>query len=184
VSRLYELAGAAHSGPFAAGQPSTADLTIAGFTAPAADLCREPRSDFPLGFAFNAIWQQLDDLMVRQEPMTREPRIETDAAGEVVRDELGNARGGFRLPQIDVPLAAYRGRSTPRDGDARARNVCALTGAMRGLDAAQLKARYRSRAEFLRLFNAAVDEAARARRLVPEDAAAIKSGAARSTPAF
>jgi len=184
VSRLYELAGAAHSGPFAAGQPSTSDLTIAGFAAPAADLCREPRSDFPLGFAFNAIWQQLDDLMVRQVPMTIELRIETDAAGEVVRDELGNARGGFRLPQIDVPLAAYQGRSTPRDDEARARNVCALTGAMRRLDAAQLKARYRSRAEFLRLFYAAVDEAASARRLVPEDAAAIKSGAARSTPAF
>src|SRR5690606_29931638 len=78
VSRLYELAGAAHSGPFAAGQPSTSDLTIAGFAAPAADLCREPRSDFPLGFAFNAIWQQLDDLIVRQVPMTIEPRIETD----------------------------------------------------------------------------------------------------------
>jgi len=184
VSRLYELAGAAHSGPFSAGQPSAADLTIAGFAAPAEDLCREPRGDFPLGFAFNAIWEQLDDLMVRQVPMSREPRIETDAAGEVVRDELGNARGGFRLPQIDLPLAAYQGRGTPRADDARARGVCALTGAMRRFDAAQLKARYRNRAEFLRLFGGVVDEAARARRLVPEDAAAIKAGAARSTPAF
>src|SRR5512139_2762592 len=164
VFRLYELAGAAHAGPFAAGQPATADLTIAGFSAPAEDLCREPRSDFPLGYAFNAIWQQLDDLLVSQLPMASEPRIETDDAGEVLRDALGNARGGFRLPQIEVPLAAYRGRSTPRGADARAQSVCALTGAMQKMGAAQLKAQYRSRAEFLRRFNAAVDEAARARR--------------------
>jgi Alpha/beta hydrolase domain len=184
VFRLYELAGAAHSGPFAAGQPSPADLIIAGQAAPAADLCREPRGDFPLGYAFNAIWRQYDDLLVRQLPMAREPRIQTDEAGEVLRDALGNAQGGFRLPQIEIPLASYRGRSTPRDDDARAQGVCALTGAMRRLDAATLKSRYRTRAEFLRLFGKVVDEAATARRLTPEDATAIKASAARTAPAF
>jgi Alpha/beta hydrolase domain len=184
VSRLYELAGAAHSGPFAAGQPSTADLTIAGYAAPAADPCREPRGDFPLGYAFNAIWQQYDDLLVRQLPMTREPRIETDAAGEVLRDELGNARGGFRLPQIDVPMASYRGRSAARSSDAQAQAVCAPTGVVRKMSAAQLKAQYSSRAELLRRFNAALEEAARTRRLTVEDSVAIKAAAARTTPAF
>jgi len=184
VFRLYELAGAAHSGPFAAGQPTAADLAIAGQAAPAEDLCREPRGDFPLGYAFNAIWQQLDDLLVRQQPMAREPRIETDAAGVVLRDAVGNARGGFRLPQIDVPLAAYRGSSTPRADDARAQGVCALAGAMQKLGVAQLKAQYKSRAEFLRRFNAAVDEAARARRVVAEDAVIIKAAAAKTAPAF
>ena len=184
VLRLYEIAGAAHSGPFAAGQPATADLTIAGHAAPAADLCLEPRSDFPVGYAFNAIWQQFDDLLVRQMPMTREPRIQTDAAGEVQRDALGNALGGLRLPQVDVPLASYRGRSTPRNTDARAQGVCALTGAMQPLGAGALKSQYRTRAEFIRRFGAAVDEAATARRLTPEDAAAIKAAAARTAPAF
>jgi Alpha/beta hydrolase domain len=121
---------------------------------------------------------------VRQLPMAREPRIQTDEAGEVLRDALGNAQGGFRLPQIEIPLASYRGRSTPRDDDARAQGVCALTGAMRRLDAATLKSRYRTRAEFLRLFGRVVDEAATARRLTPEDATAIKASAARTAPAF
>jgi hypothetical protein len=115
--------------------------------------------------------------------MTREPRIEV-AEGEVLRDGAGNARGGFRLPQIDVSLAAYRGSSTPRVSDARAQSVCLLTGAMRKLDAATLKASYRTRAEFLRRFTAAVDEAVRARRLTPEDGAAIKAAAPRTAPAF
>jgi hypothetical protein len=183
VFRLFELAGAAHSGPFAAGQPAVADLTIAGYAAPAEDLCREPRGDFPLGYAFNAIWQQYDDLLVRQLPMTREPRIEV-AEGEVLRDATGNARGGFRLPQIDVPLAEYRGSSTPRVSDVRTQSVCSLTGAMRKLDVATLKASYRTRVEFLRRFTAAVDEAVRARRLTPEDAIAIKVAASRTAPAF
>jgi Alpha/beta hydrolase domain len=182
--RLYELAGAAHSGPFAAGQPATADLTIAGYAAPADDMCREPRGDFPLGYAFNAIWQQYDDLLLKQVPLTREPRIEVDAAGEVLRDEIGNARGGFRLPQVDVALASYRGRSSARQDDSRAQGMCALTGAMQKLDAANLKTRYRTRLEYLRRFGAAVDDAARARRLTPEDAMAIKAAAARATPAF
>lgn len=183
VLRLYELAGAAHSGPFAAGQPATADLTIAGRTAPADDLCREPRGDFPQAYAFNAIWQQYDDLLVRQIPMTREPRIERDA-GAVLRDAAGNARGGFRLPQIDVPLAAYAGASTVRSADARAQGLCALAGAQRKFDAATLKSTYRTRAEFLRRFNAAVDAAVIARRVVAQDAAAIKAAAARAAPAF
>jgi hypothetical protein len=184
VLRLYELAGAAHSGPFAAGQPATADLTIAGYAAPAEDLCREPRGNFPLGYAFNAIWQQYDDLLVRKVPMTREPRIDVDDGGEVLRDAAGNARGGFRLPQIDVPLAVYRGSSTPRGGDASSQGVCALTGAMQKLGVAQLKAQYKTRAEYLRRFNAAVDEAVRARRLVAQDAPAMKAEAAKMTPAF
>jgi hypothetical protein len=183
VFRLYELAGAAHSGPFASGQPATADLTIAGYSAPAEDLCREPRGDFPLGYAFNAVWQQYEDLLVRQVPMAREPRIETDDTGEELRDAAGNARGGFRLPQIDLPVAAYRGSSTPRGSDARAQGVCALTGAMQKMGVAQLKAQYKNRAEYLRRFNAAVDEAVRARRVVTEDAAAIKATAAK-LPAF
>lgn len=182
--RLYELAGAAHSGPFAAGQPAAADLIIAGHAAPAADLCREPHTDYPAGYAFNAIWQQLDGLLVERLPMTSEPRIATDADGKAQRDAAGNVLGGFRLPQLDVPLAAYRGASTPRSDDERARRVCALTGAMQKLGAAQLKAQYKTRAEFLRRFGAAVDEAERARRLVTEDAAAIKAAAARATPAF
>jgi hypothetical protein len=184
VTRWYELAGAAHSGPFAAGQPSMADLTIAGHATPAVDLCREPQSDFPLGYAFNAIWQQYDDLLVRQLPMTREPRIETDEAGEALRDTLGNSRGGFRLPQIDVPVASYRGRGTARSNDAQAQAVCALTGSVQKLGAVQLKAQYKTRAELLRRLNVAVDESARARRLTPEDAVAIKAAAARTTPAF
>lgn len=183
VFRLYEVAGAGHSGPFAAGQPATADLTIAGLSAPAEDLCREPRGDFPLGYAFNAVWQQYEELLLQKTPMSHEPVIET-AEGKVVRDATGNAQGGWRLPQIDVPVAAWSGSSTPRANDARSQQVCALTGAKQPLTAAALKTRYRNRAEYLRRFGATVDSALQARRITAEDAAAMKASAANGVPAF
>jgi hypothetical protein len=183
VFRLYEIAGAAHSGPYAAGEPATADLTIAGVEAPAEDLCREPRSDFPVGHAFNAIWQQYDELLVQKQPMVHESLIETGTNGEALRDALGNARGGWRLPQIDIPLATWRGNSTPRNDDPRSQSSCALSGAKQPLTPAALKARYRTGAEYQRRFAAAVDQAVKARLLTPEDAASLKQ-APGGVPAF
>ena len=119
VYHQYEIAGAAHSGPFPAGQPAAVDLQIAGIAAPADDACRELRSDFPLGLAFNAIWRRFDRLLVNGEALPSVPRIETDSRGEPLLDRLGNVLGGWRLPQIDVPLASYSGRSTPAQNDAR-----------------------------------------------------------------
>jgi hypothetical protein len=55
---------------------------------------------------------------------------------------------------------------------------------MRRLDSAELKALYGSRTEYLRRYNAAVDQAVTDRWLVPADAAALKSLAARTPLSF
>jgi hypothetical protein len=182
VFRGYEIAGVGGSGFYAAGQPAAADLSIAGLAAPADGQCREPRSSLSANFVLNAIWQQYDELLLHQLPMNHEARIGVDAGG-VLRDDTGNARGGWRLPQIDVPVAAYRGSSTPRADDARSRQTCGATGSAVPMNAAALKARYGSRAEYLRRFTAAVDEALRQRRVVAEDVPALRALAQR-TPAF
>jgi hypothetical protein len=184
VFRLYEIAGAAHSGPFPAGQPSAADLQIAGISAPDASVCKEQRSDFPLGFAFSAIWMQLDDYLVRKVPLARVPRIAIDAQAAPVVDAQGNVHGGWRLPQLDVPLARYSGRSSPVSTQASAEFHCALTGSMQRLEAPKLKALHGDRAGYLRRFNAAVDLAVQDRRLVIEDAIGLKNPVIRTLPAF
>jgi hypothetical protein len=184
VYHQYEIAGAAHSGPFPAGQPAAVDLQIAGIAAPPDDACRELRSDFPLGLAFNAIWRQFDNLLVNGEALPSVPRIETDSRGEPLLDKSGNAQGGWRLPQIDVPLASYSGHSTPARNDARSRAVCESTGSMRGYDTARLKSLYKDRNEYIKRFNAAVDQAVEEGRLVKEDAAALKAPAVRALPVF
>ena len=146
-------------------------------------LCGE-RSEFPLGYGFNAIWQQFGERLTSATPMIGVSRIETDSAAAPVLDGNGNAQGGWRLPQLDVPLASYAGVSTPRENDAGAARLCALTGAVKRYDQARLKQMYRDRSEYLKRFNAAVDLAVQERRLVVEDAAPLKSATARSLPAF
>ena len=113
-----------------------------------------------------------------------EARIETDEANQVVRDVNGNARGGWRLPQIDAPLASFAGSGTARENTDRARASCALTGVMTPLPASRLKEIYRSRADFIAQFDQAVDLAISARRLTAEDGAQLKDPAKRVVPAF
>ena len=44
------------------------------------------------------------------EPPAQQPRIEIDIDDtEVVRDHLGIARGGIRLPEVEVPVVRYQG---------------------------------------------------------------------------
>jgi hypothetical protein len=51
-------------------------------------------------------------------------------------------------------------------------------------DAARLRQLYRNRTEYLKQFNAAVDQALMNRSLVKEDADAMKAAAIRSAPTF
>jgi hypothetical protein len=182
--RRFEIAGAGHAGPFAAGVPSAADLRIAGFAPPAEGLCIEPRGNYPVGLAFNAIWQQFAEWLALRTPPISVLRIQTDDGGGVVRDANGNALGGWRLPHIDLPVAAYSGSGTPREDSDRARSSCALTGVMQPFDAGKLKDLYRSRADYLRQFSAAVDLAVTERRLTNEDGEALKAASVRAIPAF
>jgi hypothetical protein len=182
VFRRYEIAGAAQSGPFPAGLPAAVDLRIAGLQARAVDACRELASDFPMGYALSAIWQHFDKLLATGEAMPNVPRIEVDARGEPLPDAQGNALGGWRLPQIEVPLASYSGRST--GNDARSRAACEMTGSMRRLDVPRLKALYGDRSGYIERFASAVDRAVDEGWLVKEDADALKAPVVKTLPAF
>jgi hypothetical protein len=184
VYRLYEIAGMAHAAPWPAGLPSVVDAKIAGLDPAVTVSCADPVTAFPSGLAMNAIWQQLDDLLVQKTPLAKLARIEVGADGVVRGDSLGNALGGWRLPQLDVPLAVYRGSSRARADAPGTQGLCALTGSMQKLDAARLKALYGNRAAYLKRFNAAVDTAAAERRLTLPDAAAVKAQATKAVPQF
>jgi hypothetical protein len=182
--RLYEIPGAAHAGPWPAGMPVAASLQIAGIAPPVADLCLEAPGDFPTGLAFNAIWQQYAEWLASGRSMLSLSRIETLADGDPRRDETGNASGGWRLPQLEVPLARYAARSTPRVAGERATRACALTGAKLPFEAARLKSLYQDRAGYLRRLRAAVDRAVQERRLVAADGEALNDPKNQVLPAF
>lgn len=140
--RHYEVPGAGHATPaelnFAA---SIEDNLAAGVPLPPAACDQGPRSRYPLGMVFNAVWQNLD-LWVRKgiAPPRAAP---IELAGNVpVRDEFGNIKGGVRTPYLDVPTSTWSGVSTGP-------GFCFLVGNETPFDQARLDALYPSHGNYV-----------------------------------
>lgn len=97
-----------------------------------------------------------------------QPRIAMQEQGypTVARGEDGNALGGIRLPDIAVPVAEHRGR---KGGTGSA----ALYGGRRRYSDEVVQRLYRSRAEYLTRWAAAVRSMVEAGTLLPEDLPAM-----------
>ena len=133
--RNYEIAGAAHATPdelnFAA---APADIEKGGRLPPPMSCNEGPRSRFPNGIAFNAIFQNLD-LWVRKgvAPPPGQP-IEVEN-GAPVLDKFGNVQGGIRSPFVDVPTSVWSGNSTGA-------SFCMIAGHESGVRRPRLKELY------------------------------------------
>jgi hypothetical protein len=97
-------------------------------------------------------------------PPPTAPAIQRNSAGDLERDADGNAKGGLRLPQIDVPTAAYSGESTGN-------GYCGLTGSAVPFSASQLAKRYATPEAYVTQLGTAIDAAVKAGHLLPDDAA-------------
>jgi hypothetical protein len=107
----------------------------------------------------------------------------TRDAGEIARDEFGNALGGIRLPELDVPVATYEPSNVPAQMfpepvGGLAELFCRLSGAVVAFEAEQLEALYPMREDFLTPYEARADALVDARFLLPEDAETLKTIAA------
>jgi hypothetical protein len=96
------------------------------------------------------------------------PRIEVEAARppRLRRDDHGNAVGGIRLPELEVPVAAYRGMATGI-------GLPPLFGAARPFTDDELRAMYPSRRLFEARWRQVVDDLVTAEAIRPEDATAM-----------
>jgi hypothetical protein len=96
------------------------------------------------------------------------PRIEVDAGRppRLKRDEHGNAIGGIRLPELEVPVAEYRGMATGT-------GLPPLFGAARPFADGDLRAMYPSRRLLEARWQQAVDDLVASEAIRPEDAAAM-----------
>jgi len=114
--RLYEVAGAEHAtAALSKYNASPDDMIRAGGKPLERTRCLGTAfNDFPLSLAFDAALEALDRWRDGV-PAPRADRIVMDRPGDAtampVLDEHGNVRGGFRTPVVDVPLAAYYGKS-------------------------------------------------------------------------
>lgn len=112
-------------------------------------------------------------------PPPRAPRINV-APGPpptIERDQFGNALGGIRLPQLEVPTATLSGEPGGGPG------FCSLFGYTAAFDAAQLSSLYPNRGDYVEKFDKATDRAVRQGFLLAADAKEAKAAARRSSAA-
>jgi hypothetical protein len=96
-------------------------------------------------------------------PPPSQPLIDFDGDGQVIRDPLGIATGGIRLPQADAPVAVNS--STPVSDDFAGR----LRGSNRPFDAETLNTLYGDETTYLSKFRHAAGAAVSAGVMMPRD---------------
>jgi Alpha/beta hydrolase domain len=103
----WEVAGAAHADVY------TVESTFGWETnsAAVAELlgCARPVNDFPFHYAANAAYAALEKWVRYRVRPTSAPPLELKNDW-IERDADGNAKGGLRLPDIDVPVATHSGQ--------------------------------------------------------------------------
>ena len=126
-------------------------------------------------FVVNAAFAALDRWVRRGKPPKPAPRLEVAAGPPVaiVRDANGNAVGGIRTPQVDVPIAAFTGE---QEGSI----LCRLFGTTTPFDDATLAALYPSHGAFVAAYDKATKRAVKAGFLLKPDARLMREWAARS----
>ena len=160
--RNYELAGAAHATPdelnFAA---APADIEKAGRPAPPMSCNEGPRSRFPNGPAFNAIWRNLDTWVRKDIPAPKAEQIKVENEKPVL-DKFGNVMGGVRSPLVDVPASTWYGNSTGE-------SFCRIAGHEVPFDAARIKEIYPTHNSYVRAVKEDVDSLVKERFLIRRD---------------
>jgi hypothetical protein len=106
---------------------------------------------FPADEAYSAALVALRRWVVRGVAPRSQPRVEV-TGGKIVRDRVGNAVGGIRLPAMAVPTAAYN-----RTGD-----CVALDGRTEKFSAHRLRALYPTHHAYVREVRVAIRHSVRA----------------------
>ncbi len=173
--RRHEVAGASHVDQWEQRSfANAADTLRANGNAQESPLACLPANvqdtDFPARLAINAAWRQLEDwvrrgrVAPRTEPLQLRQPLATpfDPETAFVVDEAGNALGGVRSPQVDVPLARYIGAKTGAFS-------CMFDGYMYPVDNDRLRRTYRNGKDYVRQVQASARSLRRAGWLTRED---------------
>lgn len=189
--RTWEMAGTAHVDNYAlivgaidSGETPVATLAAAWkpVTATILGKLAKPMNAAPQHhyFAMSAL-SHLEAWVRTGRAPPQGPRLEVATNGgdaaKLVLDAEGNARGGIRSPWVDVPTARHSGLGNTGGP------LGFLAGSTEPYDADILKRLYPGgRGEYLRLFEAALARAVKARFILPADEAEIRTLAAAMVP--
>ena len=176
--RLYELGGVSHGNSGVAGQTRASVPQLLARRHPATEppvRCIVPDSDVPMRDIAQAALVNLDRWVSEGVAPPRAARLALAPGGkDFRRDPFGNAVGGIRAAQLDVPLVHYAEPSAALCGG----KVPMRMFKQLPVSPALLRRRYPGgRAQYLREFDARIDALVRDRWLLAPDAAAQKAAA-------
>lgn len=135
--------------------------------------CSEPINTGPHHYVAAAAYTALAKWAADGTAPAHAPRLRVrTSAGDVARDEYGNALGGVRTPQVDAPVASLSGAG---------QGGCSLYGTTTAFDAAMLGRLYPSHQAFVDAWDAATRQAESAGFLLPADAEHLEEVAERSS---
>lgn len=155
--RHWEVAGSAHADQYlldSIGQVSGREV---GWTPPE---CGSPYNAMPFYMAQIAAYDHLKNWMLDGTPPPVAPRMQRDWLGSIKKDANGNAIGGVRLPEIDVPIAKY-GHANFTTGSLAFLDLfaCVAGGNTTYFKASKLKSLYPTHADYVSKYKAAADAA-------------------------
>jgi hypothetical protein len=170
--RLWEVAGTSHADTYTVSVGMTDTGTVAGaelaiVTSPIpGQTCPFPINGGPQHFVLKGAIHALDRWVRSGKPPASMPRLEVATSSPVTlaRDADGNALGGIRTPQLDVPIAAFSG------GGQTGSIICLLLGTTAPFDQAKLQSLYGSSKGYVKAFNKAVRDATKSGAIRPKDA--------------
>jgi Alpha/beta hydrolase domain len=179
--RLWEVAGTAHADTYTtvagAGDegtsPDVVNLIITNEPVPGIIVCDSAINSGPQHFVVNAALSALNRWVRRGRPPKPVPRLEVSAGPPVAiqKDAHGNALGGIRTPQVDVPIATFT-------GEQEGRIICRLFGTTTAFDDAQLASLYPSHPAFVSAYRRVLRRSVHAGWILRPDAKVMKEWAA------
>jgi alpha/beta hydrolase family protein len=176
--RLWEVAGGSHADEHTLSRKNPPSPTKAG--SPCV-LRANSASTFAV---VSAAVSSLDRWVRNGTLPPHAPRItlgrDPAAADPVVRDRFGNAKGGIRLPELQVPTAAITGvaNTAPPDASPLFESFCRLFGQTRPFSASQLASLYPTHHDYVDAFDDAVDAVVAKGFVLAPDGAVFKTTAA------
>ncbi|MBU1171536.1 MAG: hypothetical protein KKD44_18430 [Proteobacteria bacterium] len=173
--RTWEIAGAAHIDVYGAAYElalTTRDLPSLGKME-----CINGRLDpytgshlvstLPYFRIEHAAWDSLNNWVSNGIPPAKGNPIKTNFYGVIKRDKYGNALGGVRLPELDVPISTYYYYNV--GANFMSSFVCLLGGYDELFDEATLAALYPTHADYVTDYTAAAQKLLKAGFLLEED---------------
>lgn len=155
--RYWEVAGGTHFDKGMRDDMLLSSQQDAGLVTPA---CINPSSTLPTQVFDHAALHALRVWVTQGTPPPKAPRLQRTGVGFVKDDELGNALGGLRLPDLDVPLASY---GMFNNGPTSLWSIwagfaCIAGGSAKPLDDSILHSRYPSEQAYLQAYKQASDK--------------------------